>query len=118
MCTSNQPFHVSKSLLGWGKSSFVAVHLYSSIIVASTTIDTNLSQYRHAFCVSQAKPFLVKTPSQVVITRCPLYSHCVFGVMQVIKAISGKGAPACNCVALTGMTGEAKMFRAPRKAKA
>ncbi|CAM9434302.1 unnamed protein product [Ectocarpus sp. 6 AP-2014] len=37
---------------------------------------------------------------------------------EVIKAISGKGAPACNCVALTGMTGEAKMFRAPRKAKA
>lgn len=35
---------------------------------------------------------------------------------QVIKAISGKGAPACNCVALTGMTGEAKVFRAPRKA--
>ncbi|CAM9995952.1 unnamed protein product [Scytosiphon promiscuus] len=37
---------------------------------------------------------------------------------EVIKAISGKGAPACNCVALTGMTGEAKMFRAPRKVKA
>lgn len=37
---------------------------------------------------------------------------------QVIKAISGKGAPACNCVALTGMTGEAKMFRAPTKPKA
>ncbi|CAM9955753.1 unnamed protein product, partial [Hapterophycus canaliculatus] len=37
---------------------------------------------------------------------------------EVIKAISGKGAPACNCVALTGMTGEAKMFRTPRKAKA
>ncbi|CAM9857878.1 unnamed protein product [Pylaiella littoralis] len=37
---------------------------------------------------------------------------------EVIKAISGKGAPACNCVAFTGMTGEAKMFRAPRKAKA
>ncbi|CAM9277058.1 unnamed protein product [Laminaria digitata] len=34
---------------------------------------------------------------------------------EVIKAISGKGAPACNCVALTGMTGEAKVFRAPRK---
>eukprot|EP00752_Nemacystus_decipiens_P005543 g5015.t1 len=37
---------------------------------------------------------------------------------EVIKAISGKGAPACNCVAFTGMTGEAKMFRAPRKPKA
>lgn len=39
-------------------------------------------------------------------------------LLQVIKAISGKGAPACNCVALTGMTGEAKMFRTPRKIKA
>lgn len=43
---------------------------------------------------------------------------CVSVCAQVIKAISGKGAPACNCVALTGMTGEAKMFRAPREPKA
>ncbi|CAN0043805.1 unnamed protein product [Ascophyllum nodosum] len=35
---------------------------------------------------------------------------------EVIKAISGKGAPACNCVALSGMTGEAKVFRTPKKA--
>lgn len=43
------------------------------------------------------------------------HGHFCF-LVQVIKAISGKGAPACNCVAFTGMTGEAKMFRAPRKA--
>lgn len=82
---------------------------------SSWSVPIQYSAPRACMCAASAGyplyPPLIESRRLMTLLPPPVAS-------QVIKAISGKGAPACNCVALTGMTGEAKMFRAPRKAKA